>query len=89
MNERPPKPPRLLDQIREALRLRHYSLRTEQAYLHWTKRFIYFHGKRHPRDLGPKEVEAFLTHLAVEGGVSASTQGQALAALLFLYTQVL
>ena len=89
MNELPPKPPRLLDQMREALRLRHYSLRTEQAYLHWTKRFIYFHGKRHPRDLGPREVEAFLSHLAVEGGVSASTQGQALAALLFLYKQVL
>jgi len=89
MNELPPKPPRLLDQMREALRLRHYSLRTEQAYLHWTQRFIYFHGKRHPRDLGPREVEAFLSHLAVEGGVSASTQGQALAALLFLYKQVL
>lgn len=69
--------------------MRHYSLRTEQAYLHWTKRFIYFHGKRHPRDLGPKEVEAFLTALAVEGRVSASTQGQALAALLFLYKHVL
>lgn len=69
--------------------MRHYSLRTEQAYIHWTKRFIHFHGKRHPRELGPKEVEGFLTALAVEGGVSASTQGQALAALLFLYKQVL
>lgn len=75
--------------MREALRLRHYNLRTEQAYIHWTKRFIDFHGKRHPRELGPKEVEAFLSFLAVEGGVSASTQGQALAALLFLYKQVL
>jgi integrase len=75
--------------MRETLRVRHYSLRTEQAYIHWTKRFIYFHGKRHPRELGPKDVEAFLTYLAVEGRVSASTQGQALAALLFLYKQVL
>jgi len=82
-------PPRLLDQMREALRVRHYSLRTEQAYIHWTKRFIYFHGKQHPRELGPKEVQAFLTSLAVDGRVSASTQGQALAALLFLYKQVL
>ena len=89
MDSTPRQPPRLLDQMREALRLRHYSLRTEQAYIHWTKRFIYFHDKRHPRELGPREVEAFLTSLAVEGGVSASTQGQALAALLFLYKQVL
>ncbi|WP_151194551.1 integron integrase [Candidatus Symbiobacter mobilis] len=89
MNAPTSQPPRLLDQIREALRLRHYSLRTEQAYIHWTKRFIFFHGKRHPRELGPHDVEAFLTSLAVEGGVSASTQAQALAALLFLYKQVL
>ena len=89
MNEPSSKPPRLLDQMREALRLRHYSLRTEQAYIHWTKRYIYFHGKRHPRELGPKEVEDFLSALAVQGRVSASTQGQALAALLFLYKQVL
>ena len=75
--------------MREALSLRHYSLRTEQAYIHWTKRYIYFHGKRHPRELGPKEVEDFLSALAVQGRVSASTQGQALAALLFLYKQVL
>lgn len=75
--------------MREALRLRHYSLRTEQAYIHWTKRYIYFHGKRHPRELGPKEVEDFLSALAVQGRVSASTQGQALAALLFLYKQAL
>lgn len=75
--------------MREALRLRHYSLRTEQAYIHWTKRYIDFHGKRHPRELGPKEVEDFLSALAVQGRVSASTQGQALAALLFLYKQVL
>jgi integron integrase len=84
-----PQPPRLFDQVREALRLRHYSLRTEQAYLHWIRRFILFHDKRHPRDLGAGEVEKFLTWLAVEGNVAASTQGQALAALLFLYKQVL
>jgi integron integrase len=75
--------------MREALRLRHYSLRTEQAYLHWAKRFILFHGERHPRDMGAKEVEQFLTWLTVEGRVSASTQGQALAGLLFLYKQLL
>ncbi len=83
MNDPSSKPPRLLDQMREALRLRHYSLRAEQAYIHWTKRYIYFHGKRQ-RELGPKEVEDFLSALAVQGRVSASTQGQALAALLFL-----
>jgi hypothetical protein len=64
--------------MRETLRVRHYSLRTEQAYIHWTKRFIYFHGKRHPRELGPKDVEAFLTYLAVEGRVSAELGGQVL-----------
>lgn len=84
-----PRSPRLLDQVRDALRLRHYSLRTEHAYLGWIKRFIFFHDKRHPREMGAAEVEAFLTWLAVEGRVSASTQGQALAALLFLYKQVL
>jgi integron integrase len=84
-----PRPPRLLDQVRDALRVRHYSLRTEQSYLGWIKRFIFFHDKRHPAEMGAVEVEAFLTWLAVEGRVSASTQGQALAALLFLYKQVL
>ena len=63
-----PKPPRLLDQVRDAIRLRHFSLRTEQAYVHWIKRFILFHGKRHPRDMGAAEVQQFLTWLAVEGG---------------------
>lgn len=82
-------PPRLLDQVREAIRVRHFSLRTEQAYVQWIKRFILFHGKRHPQEMGAAEVEAYLTWLAVEGRVSASTQGQALAALLFLYKQVL
>ncbi len=82
-------PPRLLDQVREAIRLRHYSIRTEQAYTDWIKRFILFHGKRHPREMGAAEVERFLTHLAVEGRVAASTQNQALSALLFLYRTVL
>ena len=81
--------PKLLDQYRERLRIKHYSLRTEQAYLHWVRRFIFFHGKRHPAGLGGPEVERFLSHLATEGRVSASTQNQALAALLFLYREVL
>lgn len=81
--------PRLLDQVRAALRVRHYSIRTERAYLQWTRRFILANGKRHPRDMGAKEVEAFLSMLAVKGNVAASTQNQALSALLFLYRQVL
>ncbi len=82
-------PPKLLDQVRDRIRVKHYSIRTETQYVQWIKRFILFHGKRHPRDMGPKEMEAFLTHLAVEGNVSASTQNQALSALLFLYREVL
>jgi integron integrase len=82
-------PPKLLEQYRERLRVKHYSLRTEEAYLHWARRFIYFHGKRHPREMGGPEVEAFLSHLATEGRVAPSTQNQALAALLFLYREVL
>lgn len=82
-------PPRLLDQVRDAIRRRHYSYRTEQAYVHWIKRFIYFSGKRHPKDLGVEEVTAFLNHLAGERDVAASTQNQALSALLFLYREVL
>lgn len=81
--------PRLLDQARERLRTLHYSYRTEQQYLQWIRRFIVFSGKRHPREMGAPEVEAFLTHLAVDRSVSASTQNQALAALLFLYQKVL
>lgn len=81
--------PSLLDVARERIRLKHYSIRTEETYLLWMKRYIRFHGMRHPRDLGPTHVEAFLTHLAVDGNVAASTQNQALAALLFLYKQVL
>jgi len=84
-----PRPPRLLDQMSQVLRVRHYSPRTEACYLHWARQFILFHGKRHPRDLGAAEVEQFLTHLAVKGHVSASTQNQALNALVFLYQQVL
>jgi integron integrase len=82
-------PPKFLEQLRERLRLRHYSLRTEDAYLDWTRRFILFHGKRHPRDMGAAEIQAFLTHLAVERHVSASTQNQAKGALLFLYRHLL
>jgi integron integrase len=81
--------PRLLDQVRERLRLRHYSYRTEQQYVGWIRRFILFHGKRHPREMGAREVEAFLTNLAIRRNVAAATQNQALAALLFLYRHVL
>lgn len=81
--------PRLLDQVRGHLRLRHYSLRTEQAYVGWIRRFILANDKRHPRDMGQAEVEAFLTRLATMHHVSAGTQNQALAALLFLYREVL
>lgn len=82
-------PPRLLDRVRAALRRKHYSLRTEEAYVAWITRYILFHNKRHPQEMGVVEVEAFLTHLAVEQHVAASTQNQALSALLFLYTEVL
>ncbi|MGH8453550.1 MAG: integron integrase [Nevskiales bacterium] len=81
--------PRLLDQVRAAMRLRHYSYRTEQSYLGWIKRYIYYHGKRHPVEMGEREVTAFLSHLASDRKVSASTQNQALSALLFLYGIVL
>jgi integron integrase len=81
--------PRLLDRVRAAIRLRHYSPRTEKAYVGWTRRFVLFHGKRHPDGMAADEVTRFLSHLAVEGKVSASTQNQALSALLFLYRDVL
>jgi integron integrase len=84
-----PQPPRLLDQVRNKIRLKHYSLRTEHSYVDWIKRYIFFHNKRHPKEMGAAEVEAFLTHLAVEGHVAASTQNQAKFALLFLYKEVL
>jgi len=83
------QPPRLLDQVRHKVRVKHYSIRTEDAYVGWIRRFILFHHKRHPREMGEKEISAFLTHLAVEGKVAASTQNQALCALLFLYGEVL
>jgi integron integrase len=85
----PQQPPRLLDQVSAVLRLRHYSLRTERAYLGWIRRFILFHDKRHPASMGAPEVVAFLSYLATEGQVSAPTQNQALAALLFLYREIL
>ena len=83
------RPPRLLDEVRDKLRTLHYSYRTEQQYLQWVRRYILFHGKQHPRAMGAPELEAFLTHLAVTRKVSAATQNQALAALLFLYQKVL
>src|SRR6266498_1446139 len=81
--------PKLLDQIRQLMRLRHYSLRTEEAYVGWIRRYILFHGKRHPRDLAESDIAGFLSSLAVKGQVAASTQNQALNALLFLYKEVL
>jgi integron integrase len=84
----PPPAPRLLDELREGIRLRHYSLRTERAYCQWVVRFIRFHGMRHPRELGAPQVTSFLSSLASRGNVAAATQNQALAALLFLYREV-
>ncbi len=81
--------PRLLDRVRDACRLRHYSRRTEEAYGQWIVRFVRFHHLRHPQEMGAAEINAFLTHLAVDGHVSASTQNQAFSALLFLYQKVL
>src|SRR3989338_417829 len=85
----PAQKPKLLDRLRDAIRVRHYSIRTEDAYVQWVRRFIFFHNKRHPDEMGRAEVEAFLTHLAVEGKVAAATQNQALNAIVFLYKQVL
>lgn len=84
-----PPPKKLLDQVRDAIRLKHYAYRTEETYVQWIRRFILFHHKRHPREMGAEEIEAFLTHLAVQQHVAASTQNQALSALLFLYREVL
>jgi len=83
------KPKKLLDQVRDVMRLKHYSLRTERTYCDWIERFIRFHEKRHPRDMGEAEMSAFLTHPARDGEVAASTQNQALSSLLFLYKDVL
>lgn len=84
-----PDSPRLLDRVRAEIRVRHYSLRTEQSYVDWARRFILFHRKRHPAEMGAIEIKAFLSHLAVDRQVSASTQNQAKSALLFLYREVL
>ena len=81
--------PKLLDQFREGMRLKHYSLKTEKSYVHWGRRFILFHIKRHPQEMGAPEVQAFLHYLAVDQHVSASTQNQAPNALVFLYKHVL
>jgi Phage integrase, N-terminal SAM-like domain len=81
--------PKLLDQVRQAIRTRHYSPRTEETYAHWIKRFIFFHNKRHPAEMAEPEIARFLSNLATVSHVSASTQNQALNALLFLYHQVL
>jgi len=96
-NEQPPAEipfpgapkPRLLDQVRQAIRTRHYSYRTEKAYIYWIKRFIFFHDKRHPAEMGETEIAQFLSSLATDDRVSTSTQNQALNALLFLYNKVL
>ena len=76
-NSTPHPPPKLLDKVSDRIRVKHYSIRTETQYVQWIKRFILFHGKRHPQEMGAAEVEEFLTHLAVDGQVSASTQNQA------------
>ena len=83
------KPNKLLDQLRDAIRIKHYSYSTEKTYVHWAKRYILFHNKRHPAEMGALEIEAFLSHMAQEANVSASTQNQAFNALLFLYRNVL
>ena len=85
--EKPPK--KLLEQVKDQIRLEHYSYRTEDTYVQWIRRYILFHNKQHPKEMGVPEIEAFLSHLAVEGKVAASTQNQALSAILFLYQQVL
>jgi integron integrase len=89
MNQQNQPPKKLLDQLSETLRTKHYSLRTEQTYIAWVRRYILFHDKRHPREMGAAEINQFVSHLAVERNVSASTQNQALSAVLFLYRHVL
>ena len=85
--ERPPR--KLLDQVRDTIRRKHYSIRTEATYIDWIRRYILFHGKKHPMDMGAAEIERFLTHLAFSGKVAASIQNQALCVLVFLYKHVL
>jgi integrase len=84
-----PPPRKLLDRVRDAIRVKHYSYKTEKTYVQWIKRYIFFHNKRHPQEMGADEINQFLTFLAVEEKVAASTQNQALSALLFLYREVL
>jgi site-specific recombinase XerD len=84
-----PQSPRLLDQVRQSARLKHFSPKTEKAYLHYIHEFILFHNKRHPLEMGAPEIRAYLSHLAIDKNVAASTQNVALSALLFLYKQVL
>ncbi len=81
--------PKLLDQVRNSLKQRNYSYRTEQTYVGWIKRFILFHNKRHPKEMGEKEIEEFLTHLAVKRKVSPATQNQALNSIIYLYKYIL
>ncbi len=83
------RPKKLIEQVQDVIRLKHYSYKTEKSYVNWVKRYIIFHDKRHPQEMGGKEIKEFLTHLAVEGNVAASTQNQALNAILFLYKEVL
>ena len=85
----PNRKPKLLEQVKDFIRLKHYSIRTEEAYINWIRRFILFHNKRHPMEMGEKEIKEYLTNLAVEGKVAASTQNQALCAIIFLYKRVL
>ncbi len=85
----PPSKPKLLDQVRQTIRRKHYSIRTEEAYVDWITRYILFHKKRHPAEMTEREIEQFLNHLAVQKEVAASTQNQALSALIFLYREVL
>jgi integrase len=82
------RPRKLLDQVRDAVQLKHYSPKTEESYVHWIKRYVLLHNKRHPNEMGEKEIETFLTHLATTKRVAASTQNQAFSALLFLYEVV-
>jgi integron integrase len=89
MSHSPSAEPKLLDRVREVIRIKHYSIRTEQAYLQWIRRYIHFHGKQHPRNLGADALTAFLSDLAIRGQVAASTQNQALNAILFMYREVL
>src|ERR1043165_9896124 len=81
--------PKLLDQVRNLIRTRHYSIRTEEAYTYWIRQYILFHGKKHPAGLGPDDINAFLSHLAVDRNVASSTQRQAASAILFLYRDAL